>query len=253
LPRCALRGTRAIITGPDGAAFNVTHRTMTAPRSSIYKAALDKAPLRDPDQRPTRRHCGADKMAPEGQQPLAEASAMNGTGADQEDQAESQAFCPRLFTAHWVCVHHSACAVQTASTITPGTGAAWRWCCRPPACSIGIAGDGNQDVLELHIDGYGHWWRWREIVSETNNIILIDTLQEFSAVHARIEGDPSARPKPASACFAWTHHHHNGRACAMMFGPARFCQWRLHHRQPHSAVVETAGERRVVFGLGIGR
>jgi multidrug efflux pump len=74
-----------------------------------------------------------------------------------------------------------------------------------------------------------------------NNIILIDTYQEYSRYMPRIEAIIRTAEDRIRPVLLTTITTMAGLA-PMMFGLSlRFHQWRLFHRQPHRAVVETTG------------
>ena len=165
------------ITGPDGAAFKITHRTNAAQGVDLQQQ-LDKGTLRMIPINANERIAELTKWLET--QPLPDGVSYEWTG-DQEDQAESQAFLSSAFTAalglmfiillaQFNSIYNSVLVLLAVVLST--TGVLIGMLVMDQTFSIIMTGTGIVALAGIVVN---------------NNIILIDTYQEFSQYMPRIE------------------------------------------------------------------
>tara|TARA_R100001369_G_scaffold5593_3_gene15573 strand:+ start:18653 stop:22474 length:3822 start_codon:yes stop_codon:yes gene_type:complete len=165
------------ITGPDGAAFKITHQTNAAQGVDLQQQ-LDKGTLRMIPINANERIAELTKWLET--QPLPDGVSYEWTG-DQEDQAESQAFLSSAFTAalglmfiillaQFNSIYNSVLVLLAVVLST--TGVLIGMLVMDQTFSIIMTGTGIVALAGIVVN---------------NNIILIDTYQEFSQYMPRIE------------------------------------------------------------------
>ena len=170
-------GDAGDITGPDGAAFKITHRTNAAQGVDLQQQ-LDKGTLRMIPINANERIAELTKWLET--QPLPDGVSYEWTG-DQEDQAESQAFLSSAFTAalglmfiillaQFNSIYNSVLVLLAVVLST--TGVLIGMLVMDQTFSIIMTGTGIVALAGIVVN---------------NNIILIDTYQEFSQYMPRIE------------------------------------------------------------------
>ena len=170
-------GDAGDITGPDGAAFKITHRTNAAQGVDLQQQ-LDKGTLRMIPINANERIAELTKWLET--QPLPDGVSYEWTG-DQEDQAESQAFLSSAFTAAlglmFIILLAQFNSIYNAglvllAVVLSTTGVLIGMLVMDQTFSIIMTGTGIVALAGIVVN---------------NNIILIDTYQEFSQYMPRIE------------------------------------------------------------------
>ncbi len=225
-------GDDADFTSIDGTRYKVTDRTQEAEGLDL-QTGYDTLELRLVPINANERIAEITKWIETADLP--DGVTYEWTG-DQEDQAESQAFLSSAFTAalglmfiillaQFNSLYNAVLVLVAVVLSTTGV-------------LIGMLVM-DQTFIDHH-DRHGDRGACRDCGEQQHHPDR--HLSGIQPVHAADRGNHPHRTgahPPGSA----DHDHDHGRACADDVRPQpRFRQRRLHHRQPHRAVVETAGD-----------